>query len=185
MPSAMNGDSTPGIITLETSPCHFTACDPAAAKDAPMTPPIRACDELEGIPKYQVSRFQVMPPQSPANTTVRLRAPELTSPLAIVAATLNDRKAPTMLRAAERKTAIRGERAPVAIEVAMALPVSWNPLVKSNAKAVMTTKARVSPMFTALSISWHLWHLWHCLAPMAAVLRVDHRSSLWVHHPDR
>ena len=148
MPKAMNGESIPGMMTLDTRPCHFTACDPAAAIVAPMTPPMRACEELDGIPKYQVSRFQVMPPHNPASTTVRLISPVLTSPLAMVAATLKDRKAPTRLRAPDNSTATRGGSAPVAIDVAMAFPVSWNPLVKSKAKAVMTTRASKRSLFT-------------------------------------
>ena len=39
---------------------------------------------------------------------------------------------------------MRGFSAPVAIEVATALAVSWKPLVKSNANAVtMTTTTRI------------------------------------------
>jgi hypothetical protein len=74
IPKAMKGDRTPGIMTLETSPCHFTACDLAAAMVEPIIPPIRAWEELDGIPKYHVSTFQVIPPQRPAKTTVRLMA---------------------------------------------------------------------------------------------------------------
>jgi hypothetical protein len=137
---------------LETNPCHLTACEPAAARVAPITPPIRACEELDGIPKYHVIKFQMMPPQRPPNTTVRLMAPLLTSPLAIVAATLNDKKAPTRLRTPASTTAMRGGRAPVAIEVAMALPVSWKPLVKSKASATITTSTNVKLSFTAGTI---------------------------------
>jgi len=36
----------------------------------------------------------------------------------------------------------------VAIDVAIALPVSWKPLVKSKAKAVMTTKTRTVSLLT-------------------------------------
>jgi hypothetical protein len=43
------------------------------------------------------------------------------------------------LSSPDTATAIRGGSAPVAIEVAMAFPVSWNPLVKSKQSAVMTT----------------------------------------------
>ncbi len=57
-------------MTLEVTPCHCTACPPAEASPAPMTPPIRACEELEGSPRYQVARFHRMPPASPANTIV-------------------------------------------------------------------------------------------------------------------
>ena len=72
----------------------------------------------------------------------------LTSPLAMVAATLNDKKAPTRFSAPDNSTATRGGRAPVAIEVAMAFPVSWKPLVKSNASATITTNAKVKSLFT-------------------------------------
>ena len=64
-------------------------------------------------------------------------------PLEMVLATCTDRNAPTRLRTAETSTAILGLSAPVAIEVAMALAVSWKPLVKSKASAVtMTTMTR-------------------------------------------
>ncbi len=49
--------------------------------------------------------------------------------------------APTKFRIAAIATATFGLSAPVAIVVAMALAVSWNPLVKSNASAVATTSA--------------------------------------------
>ena len=57
----MIGDMAAGMITLETSPCHLTAEPPAAASVEPITPPMRACEELDGMPKSQVSRFQMMP----------------------------------------------------------------------------------------------------------------------------
>src|SRR5690554_7290862 len=37
---------------------------PAAPSAAPHRPPIRACELEEGSPKYQVIRFQMMPPDS-------------------------------------------------------------------------------------------------------------------------
>ncbi len=70
-------------------------------------------------------------------------------PLATVAATATERNAPTRLRTAESATAVRGLRAPVAIEVAMAFPVSWNPFVKSNARAVMITSVRIRSSATS------------------------------------
>jgi len=45
------------------------------------------------------------------------------------------------LSAAAMATAIFGLSAPVAIVVAIALAVSWKPLVKSNPRAVTTTSA--------------------------------------------
>src|SRR5690348_8246006 len=95
MRPAITGESTAGIRTLDTMPCHFTAPAPAAAMVDPTTPPISAWDELDGIPRYHVARFHAMPPASPANTTVSVTWVLLTKPLAMVAATLNDRKAPT------------------------------------------------------------------------------------------
>jgi hypothetical protein len=55
-----------GISTSETTPVQITPCPPTAAIMAPMMPPTRACDELDGIPSSQVSRFQTIPPTSPA-----------------------------------------------------------------------------------------------------------------------
>src|SRR5207237_7997178 len=73
-------------------------------------------------------------------------APASTMAFAAVLANVSDRNAPATFSTAERRTAIRGASAPVAIEVAMALAVSWKPLVKSNASAVatMTTSSEVS-----------------------------------------
>ena len=83
-----------------------------------------------------------MPPTRPANTSSRVTRFASTRPLAIVAATAVDRKAPTRFSDADSATATFGFRAPLAIEVAIALPVSWKPFVKSNARAVTTTMIR-------------------------------------------
>src|SRR4051794_9310210 len=137
----MTGDSIAGSTTFDTTPCHWTPESAAGGIAAQPTPPISACEELDGTPRYQVSRFHVMPPTSPANTTVRVTRSVLTNPLAIVAATLKDRKAPTRLSSPDSATATFGGSAPDAMEVAIALPVSWKPFVKSKARAVMTTSA--------------------------------------------
>ncbi len=130
-------------------PRQITPCAPTAAIVAPTMPPISACEELEGIPRSQVSRFQTMPPTRPANTSSSDTMLESIRPLAIVAATAVDKKAPTRLSTADSATATLGFSAPLAIEVAMALPVSWKPLVKSNASAVITTMIKRNKlMFT-------------------------------------
>src|SRR5450755_2916985 len=136
----MIGDRPAGMTTLDTRLCHWIACPPAAAMVDPITPPISACDELDGIPKSQVSRFQVIPPARPAATTGSVTTLVSTRPLAIVAATASDRNAPTRFRTPDKATATRGLSAWVAIEVAIALPVSWKPVVKSKHSAVMTTR---------------------------------------------
>ena len=74
----------------------------------------------------------------------------MTMPPEIVFATVVDRNAPTMLSTADTATATRGRSAPVAIDVAMALAVSWKPFVKSNANAVMMT--RITVVFTGITL---------------------------------
>ena len=108
-----------------------------------------ACDELEGSPKYQVARFHAMAPIRPAKTTVVVTAPESTMPWATVAATLSEMKAPAKFRTADSSTAKRGDIARVETEVAIALAVSWKPLVKSNASAVTTTMTRMTSELTS------------------------------------
>jgi hypothetical protein len=116
---------------------------PAATKVEPTMPPIRACDEDDGRPNHHVTRFQAMAPIRPPKMTAVVIAPASTMPSAIVAATFTEMNAPTKLSSAAITTAIFGVSAPVAIVVAMALAVSWNPLVKSKLTAVATTRAKM------------------------------------------
>src|SRR5204862_7093749 len=94
------GATTAGISTLPTSPSPRIASGPAAANAAPTTPPISACDELDGSPTYQVMRFHEIAPMSPAKTTVGVIAPELTTSEATVAATASEMNAPAKFNAA-------------------------------------------------------------------------------------
>ena len=66
---------------------HWTPpIPPAAATPAPHKPPIKACVELLGSPRYQVMRFHAMAPNSADMTTT---SPGLiASVLAIVFETL-------------------------------------------------------------------------------------------------
>src|SRR3954447_5012773 len=96
--NATTGAITAGISTFPTSPSLRIALLPTAAKTAPTTPPIRACDELEGNPRYQVARFQTIAPTRPANTTVGVIAPASTTSLATVAATASEMNAPAKLK---------------------------------------------------------------------------------------
>jgi hypothetical protein len=146
---ASKGATSAGMTTLSTSPSPCTASAPAATNAAPATPPMSACDELEGSPAYQVRRFQAMAPMRPAKTIVVVTAPASTMPLATVAATSSEMNAPTKLRTAAIATAARGESARVETVVAIALAVSWNPFVKSNASAVTTTMTRMMSPSTA------------------------------------
>ena len=65
-----SGETTIGMTTLSTIvvPVHRSR-RPASA--APTRPPISACEEDEGSPKYQVIRFQVIAPSRPASTITR------------------------------------------------------------------------------------------------------------------
>ena len=60
-----------------------------------------------------------------------------------VAATLIEMKAPRKLSSEANPIATDGRAAPVEIEVATTLAVSWKPLVKSNARAVPMTRMRM------------------------------------------
>src|SRR3954453_6466628 len=125
---------------------------PPATHVAPMRPPKSAWEELEGSPRYQVTRFHRMAPTSPAKITTGLMSVSSTSPPEMVFATWTDRKAPSRLRHAATATAVLGRNAPVAIDVAMALAVSWKPFVKSKTKAVTTTRMIISDTSMALAL---------------------------------
>jgi hypothetical protein len=76
-------------------------------------------------------------------------AADSTIPSAMVAATESEMKAPTKLSTAAMPTATLGGSAPVAIVVAIALAVSWNPLVKSKLTPAATTNpTMMSPAST-------------------------------------
>ena len=70
-------------------------------------------------------------------------------PWPTVAATSSEMKAPAKFRTADRSTAKRGDMARVETDVAIALAVSWKPLVKSNASAVTTTMTRTTSELTS------------------------------------
>ena len=160
---AITGDATAGSNSLPTTPSsfdplpfQFTPAQPRPAMVAPMRPPNNACDELDGSPSSQVNRFQTIPPTNPASTMSRRSNPPsrtssgfgvpsefwiFTTALVTVRATSMDRNAPMRFSVPDSATATLGRSAPVATDVAIAFAVSWNPLVKSNASAVTTTRA--------------------------------------------
>ena len=86
-----------------------------------------------------MTRFHRIAPTNPAKITVVVIFASSTRPLEMVNATCTDSSAPTRFSAPDSRTATLGDSAPVAIEVATAFAVSWNPLVKSNSRAVTTT----------------------------------------------
>src|SRR4051794_38933107 len=146
--NASTGAISAGTITLPSRPLPSIALAPSAANAAPTTPPISACDELDGSPNHQVARFHMIAPIRPAKTMVGVMSSAFTMPFATVAATWSERKAPTKLRIAASPTAIRGGTARVEIAVATTFAVSWKPLVKSNASAAATTITRIRSLST-------------------------------------
>ena len=137
----IRGEETVGTTTFSRIPRHLTSRALAAARTAPIRPPISAWDELEGMPKYQVMRFQETAPISAASTTSWDTTPVSTMPLPSVAATSVEMSAPTTFATAAIPRATPGRRARVEMDVAMAFAESWNPLVKSKRRAVATTTA--------------------------------------------
>ena len=116
------------MATFSTTVPQLTA--DADAIPAPTTPPIRACEDEEGSPKYQVIMFQVIAPSTPAATTVSPCSPVggvMTS--LTVLATSTPSSAPMRFMTAAISSAARGVSALVDTDVAMALAASWNPLV--------------------------------------------------------
>src|SRR4051794_13546556 len=142
--AAITGDSTAGRTILFSTALKSIASTPPTIQVAPIRPPKSACEELEGNPRNHVTRFHRMAPISPAKITTGLMAVSSTSPPEIVFATWTDRKAPARFRQAAIATAVLGRNAAVAIDVAMALAVSWKPFVKSKANAVNTTRTTIN-----------------------------------------
>jgi hypothetical protein len=95
------GATRAGIITFPRMPSSKKiAPGPFAASMAPTIPPISACDELEGRPKYQVTRFHAIAPTRPPKTTSRVMEEGSTTSEATVAATSSEMKAPAKFSAA-------------------------------------------------------------------------------------
>src|ERR1017187_2751880 len=118
----------------------------------PMSAPISACDELEGSPARQVTRFQAIAAASAATIIASETPPAGATRPPIVLATFVCNTwiattAPTRLSTADRPMASRAPRARVLMVVATALAVSWKPLVKSkpNATAMVMTNSAVWP----------------------------------------
>src|SRR5687768_6403175 len=107
----------------------FSLIAPAWANAAPINPPSRVCDELEGIPNHQVSRFHVMAAIKPAKITSRVIKFSFTD-LAIVLPILNspikyfDTKNAAKLKKAAHNTAWKGVRTFVETIVAIEFAAS-------------------------------------------------------------
>ncbi len=115
-----------GMTTLSVTLSQSTVTP--AATPTPIRPPINACDDDDGMPKYHVMRFQVIAPMRALMTTVNACSEVMSSkPTRIslmVLATPTPNSAPTKFRMAAMTSAIRGVSARVDTEVAMALAAS-------------------------------------------------------------
>src|SRR6185369_13584727 len=142
------GAMSAGRMTFSSTPSPLIAPVPSATKTDPIMPPISAWEDDDGSPNHHVVRFQAIAPIRPPKTTVGVTALASTMPLATVAATSSEMNAPAKLKIADIATAARGDSARVEMLVAIALAVSWKPLVKSNASAVATTMYRTMSLPT-------------------------------------
>ena len=98
---------------------------PALVTALPAYPPMRACDELVGKPKYHVMRFQAIAPTRPANITFWSTALGSIMPDPIVLATPTPNpNAATKLKKAAQRTACPGESTRVDTTVAMEFAAS-------------------------------------------------------------
>jgi len=106
---------------------------PELTRAAPTNPPTRVCEELDGNPHHQVSKFHIIAATRAAPITVRFRTSGSTTPLPIVVATLSGKTVNAIkLKNAAIETAARGERTFVETTVAIEFAESWNPFIKSN-----------------------------------------------------
>src|SRR5436305_9247560 len=105
------------------------------------------------MPYRHVTRSQAMADSSAATTRSWVESAGGTIPLPTVEATAVPVRAPTTLRTPAISTAVAGASTRVATEVAMALAVSWKPLMKSKTRAMATI--RTSVRSAALGILHH------------------------------
>jgi len=98
-----------------------------------------ACDELDGRPKNQVMRFQMIAPSNPPRMTFASTNEMSIIPLPIVLATaVPTVKSAAKLNVAAQSTAVNGFRTRVPTIVAIEFAESWKPLMKSNTNAMTT-----------------------------------------------
>ena len=133
--SPMRGDRN-SAVRIFNNPSTRIAENPAATTAAPSSPPSSAWDELDGIPRYHVTRFQITADIRAAITTVCVMASATSKELPMVVATATpNKKGPTKTAPAAIISATLGRSAREEITVATRLELSCNPLRKSNPRA--------------------------------------------------
>src|SRR3954465_8152422 len=122
----MSGDNTMNDSVWIHFVPHVIAARPAFATAAPAYPPITACDELEGIPKYQVITFQAIAPSNPPRMTFGLTMLCSIIPPPTAFATASEPvNAAAKLNTAAQITAASGLKTRVPTMVAMEFAESW------------------------------------------------------------
>lgn len=123
------GETTSGTSTLPTSALQPKASTPACATTAPASPPMSACELLDGMPNHHVMMFHVEAPMSAASTTACVTSPASANPDAMVLATAVPVTAPAKFSTPASSTAVRMGSTPVLTTVAIAFAASWKPLM--------------------------------------------------------
>ena len=100
-----------------------TQSHPPCAIAAPPNPPIKVCEELEGIPSHQVSKFQIIAAINPARTTYKVISPVTVFDTVSATCNLNNQNASTLKKAAQN-TAATGLNTCVLTTVAMEFAAS-------------------------------------------------------------
>ena len=148
--NASTGATSAGTATFSISPLQSTALGPSAASVAPTMPPISACEDDEGRPNHQVTRFQAIAPIRPAKTVSSVIDAGVDDALGDRRGDGERQERADEVQASRPSPRPRaGDIARVETDVAIALAVSWKPLVKSKASAVPTTIQRMTSECTA------------------------------------
>ena len=112
------------MTILWATPCQSTPFSPDWTNAAPTSPPISACEELDGRPNHHVSRFHAIAPTRAATSVCIVARLASMIPFATLFATAVVTKAPARLATDATSTATRGVTARVPTEVAIAFAVS-------------------------------------------------------------
>src|SRR5947208_6004623 len=130
-----NGEKTIAAA-VRPRPLHTIEPSPAFVTAAPASPPIKACELLEGIPSHQVNRFQQMAPIKAPKITAASTTSAATIPVPTVWATWSPKnKKATKLKNAAHITAYCGRNTRVETTVAIELAASCKPFKKSKTNA--------------------------------------------------
>src|SRR3954464_7293038 len=136
------GESTIAAAVLLRPP-HTTALVPALVMPAPTSPPINACELLDGMPAHHVIRFHEIAPISAPKITRASTIDASTMPVPTVCATCSPKNRNAMkLKNAAQITAYRGRSTRVDTMVAIEFAASCSPLRKSKTSAVAINPIR-------------------------------------------